>query len=109
MPRELPLLLLGVAFLALFLLQFRASRRLERQEPGLLPPVELPAACWPYDLGHGKHRRPGEPDAWLPCHSLRCAHLTTRHTRTPAGLVCDECRTPTDGGPMHDDTAEERP
>lgn len=30
---------------------------------------------------------------WVACHSLHCAHLTTRHDRTPAGLVCRGCGT----------------
>ncbi|MEU2450085.1 hypothetical protein ABZ605_08500 [Streptomyces sp. NPDC012765] len=109
MPRELPLLIFALLYLALYLVQYRASRALERQDPGLLPPVELPAADWPYDPGHGKHRRAdGAPDAWLVCDALACAHLTRPHTRTPAGLVCDECGTTNaPGGPVHDDDYSE--
>ncbi|MEV8394792.1 MULTISPECIES: hypothetical protein [unclassified Streptomyces] len=38
----------------------------------------------------------GEPTAagdelWLACHTMRCAHMTTRHDRTPAGPVCRSC------------------
>lgn len=101
MPRELPLLLLALICLAVHLAQYRATRRLERQEPGRFPPVPLPTTDWLSNPGSGRHRR-GAPDAWAACHTTRCAHLTTRHSRTPAGLVCDECGTPNTGGPMHD-------
>ncbi|EST22811.1 hypothetical protein [Streptomyces niveus] len=30
-------------------------------------------------------------ELWLACHTTRCAHMTTRHDRTPAGLVCRSC------------------
>lgn len=30
---------------------------------------------------------------WRACHTTRCAHLTTRHDETPAGLVCRGCGT----------------
>lgn len=35
---------------------------------------------------------------WLACHTTRCAHLTTRHDETPAGLVCRGCGTVNGGG-----------
>ncbi|MEV7584424.1 hypothetical protein [Streptomyces erythrochromogenes] len=104
MPRELPLLLFALICLAVLRQVYRATRRLERQEPGRFPPVPLPATDWS-NPGSGRHRRNG-PDAWVACHTLRCAHLTTRHTHTPAGLVCDECGTTNTGGPMDDDYTE---
>ncbi|MFD0078190.1 hypothetical protein ACFVIY_37815 [Streptomyces sp. NPDC127166] len=30
---------------------------------------------------------------WRACHTTRCAHMTTRHDETPAGLVCRGCGT----------------
>ncbi|WKV74253.1 hypothetical protein AW27_026500 [Streptomyces sp. PCS3-D2] len=101
MPRELPLLLFAVACLVVQLVQYGVRPPLERRPPHRFPPVELPAADWPYGPGSGRHRR-AAPDAWAVCHTPHCAHLTTRHTRTPAGLVCDECGDVTPGGPMHD-------
>ncbi|MGW2985426.1 hypothetical protein [Streptomyces goshikiensis] len=97
------LYVLAVVFLLLHAAQYVASRRLEAQVP---PPVVVTIprhpATWPAPPGPGRHRRSGgEPDAWLPCHTLTCAHLTRPHTRTPAGLVCDECGAITQGEPMH--------
>ncbi|MGW2580806.1 hypothetical protein ACWCYZ_05615 [Streptomyces virginiae] len=103
MPRELPLLIFGLICLALQLAQYWVSRRVERQEPGRYPPVPLPSVDWPYGPGSGRHRLGDAPDAWAACHTTRCAHLTTRHSITPAGLVCDECDHLTPGGPMHEE------
>ncbi|MFI5809288.1 hypothetical protein [Streptomyces sp. NPDC051561] len=36
-------------------------------------------------------------EVWLACHTTTCAHLSTRHDRTPAGLVCRACGTPNGG------------
>ncbi|WP_328739917.1 hypothetical protein OHA91_22945 [Streptomyces erythrochromogenes] len=104
---ELPLLLLAVAALAVHLLQDIVSRRVHAVP---LPRVTqaVPRGDWPANPGTGRHRRGApEPDAWLACHTTSCAHLTTAHTRTPAGLVCDECGTPNQGVPVHNDTIEE--
>ncbi|MFB7171117.1 hypothetical protein ACFCYM_09885 [Streptomyces sp. NPDC056254] len=102
MPRELPLLLFALLCLAFHLVQYRASRRLERQQPRRLPPVQLPTSDRLSNPGNGRHRRGGAPDAWAACHTTRCAHLTTPHSRTPAGLECHECGHVISGGPMHD-------
>ncbi|WP_299542084.1 hypothetical protein [uncultured Streptomyces sp.] len=32
-----------------------------------------------------------ETDIHMPCHTVRCAHLTRRHRVTSAGLVCTQC------------------
>lgn len=82
-----------------------ASRRLERQSP---EPITQAVAHedWPTNGGTGRHRRSAPaPDLWAACHSLRCAHLQTPHTTTPAGLVCGECGLTIPGGPVHDDIA----
>lgn len=100
MPRELPLLLLALVCLAVQLAQYGVRRRLERR-PLHRYQVELPATDWPYAPASGRHRL-GDPDAWVACHTPHCAHLTTRHTRTPAGLVCDVCGTTNTGEPMND-------
>ncbi|WP_030387040.1 hypothetical protein [Streptomyces sp. NRRL S-241] len=100
------LYVLAVAFLLLHVVQHVVSRRLEAVVP---PPVVVTVprhpAAWPALPGPGRHRRSDTaPDAWLPCHNLACAHLTRPHTRTPAGLVCDECGTTNaPGGPVHDE------
>ncbi|MFD6874498.1 MULTISPECIES: hypothetical protein [unclassified Streptomyces] len=83
--------------------QYLATRRME----ALVPPavvVEVPRhPSWSAHPGAGRHRRDaGAPDAWLACHNLACAHLTRPHTRTPAGLVCDECGHVIPGEPVHD-------
>jgi hypothetical protein len=31
------------------------------------------------------------PDAHMACHTTVCAHMSTAHDRTPAGLVCRGC------------------
>lgn len=86
------LLALAVLSLVLHLGQYVVSRSMERRTPLPLASVALPALTWPANAGRGWHRRGGSaPDEWAACHSLACAHLTTAHTRTPAGLVCDEC------------------
>lgn len=86
------LLALAVIALAVHLGQYAVSRSMERRTPPPLAPVVLPALTWPANAGRGRHRRAGSaPDEWVACHSLACAHLTTAHTRTPAGLACDEC------------------
>jgi hypothetical protein len=33
------------------------------------------------------------PAAYVPCHTTVCAHMTTEHDRTPAGLTCRGCGT----------------
>ncbi|WP_031514793.1 hypothetical protein [Streptomyces sp. NRRL F-5123] len=40
-------------------------------------------------------RRPAA-DAYLPCHTPVCGHMTTPHDRTPAGLTCRSCGTTTE-------------
>jgi hypothetical protein len=35
--------------------------------------------------------RPDDSVVWLRCDTTSCAHMTTRHDRTPAGLVCRGC------------------
>ncbi|MFZ3494584.1 hypothetical protein ACODT5_15395 [Streptomyces sp. 5.8] len=97
------LLALAVISLALHLAQYAVSRSMERRTPPSLAPVALPALTWPANAGHGRHRRAGSaPDEWAACHSLACAHLTTAHTKTPAGLVCDECGHTSTGELMDD-------
>ena len=34
-----------------------------------------------------------EPVVWLQCDTTTCAHMTMRHDRKPAGLVCRGCGT----------------
>ncbi|MGP3686494.1 hypothetical protein ACTVZO_17610 [Streptomyces sp. IBSNAI002] len=101
MAPELPLLALGLLCLVVELAQYWVRRQLERQPPYRFPPVTLPAADWLINPGSGRHRRGGAPDAWAACHTTRCAHLTTPHSRTPAGLECDECGHLIPGGAMH--------
>ncbi|MER6197990.1 hypothetical protein ABT234_11580 [Streptomyces sp. NPDC001586] len=103
MPREAPLLAFALACLALHLAQYLVRRRLERQPLHRFPPVDLPASDRLPTPGSGRHRRGGHPCEWAACHTTRCAHLTTSHTRTPAGLVCDECGHLIPGGPVHDE------
>ncbi|MFG2993987.1 hypothetical protein ACGFZK_32630 [Streptomyces sp. NPDC048257] len=105
MPRELPLLLFALVCLVVHLAQYLVRRRLERQPLHRYPAVVLPATDLLSNPGSGRHRRGGgAPDEWAACHTTRCAHLTTPHTRTPAGLVCDDCGHLIPGGPVHDDT-----
>jgi hypothetical protein len=33
------------------------------------------------------------PAAYVPCHTTTCAHMTTEHDRTAAGLTCRGCGT----------------
>jgi hypothetical protein len=33
------------------------------------------------------------PAAYVPCHTTVCAHMSTPHDRTAAGLVCRGCKT----------------
>lgn len=33
------------------------------------------------------------PDAYVPCHTTVCAHMTVAHDRTAAGLTCRGCGT----------------
>ncbi|MFB6517469.1 hypothetical protein [Streptomyces sp. NPDC056401] len=104
------LLALAVIVLAVHLGQYAVSRSMERRIPPPLAPVALPALTWPANAGRGRHRRAGAaPDEWAACHSLACAHLTTAHTHTPAGLVCDECGHTSTGEPMdhYEDFADE--
>lgn len=56
-----------------------ASRYLPR-------PRKQPAAAPPAQSGAAVH---------VPCHDLRCGHLSTPHDRTPLGLVCRVCGTTT--------------
>lgn len=105
MPRELPLLLFALVCLAVFLAQHRATRRLERQDPGRFPPVPLPATDWSTPAS-GRHRRGSAPDTWAACHTTSCAHLTRPHAHTPAGLECLVCGHVISGGPMDEDHTE---
>lgn len=52
--------------------------REHRRTPAPLPAAPRPAA-----------------DAWLPCHTTWCGHMTTPHDRTAAGLTCRGCGTTT--------------
>lgn len=104
------LLTLAAIMLALHLAQYAVSRSVERRTPPPLAPVALPSLTWPANAGRGRHRRAGSaPDEWAACHSLACAHLTTAHTRTPVGLVCDECGHTNTGALMdsYEDFADE--
>ncbi|MCY0921872.1 MULTISPECIES: hypothetical protein [unclassified Streptomyces] len=101
MTGELALCALAVIWLVFHAVAHLATRRVE----ALVPPplvVEVPQhPSYSAHPGAGRHRRDaGAPDAWLACHALACAHLTRPHTRTPAGLVCDECGTTTPGEPL---------
>lgn len=51
------------------------------------------ARVYPAPARPAENRKPAADELWLACHTTRCAHMTTRHDRTPAGPVCRGCHT----------------
>lgn len=61
----------------------------------------LGARAWPVrrPAAPAHDAAPAVPVVWLACHSTRCAHLTTRHTRNPDGTAtCTGCGNQNPGG-----------
>ncbi|MFF5285226.1 hypothetical protein [Streptomyces sp. NPDC013171] len=54
--------------------------------------VTWAARLWPARTAPSAARTDASA-VWRPCHTTRCAHMTTRHDETPSGLVCRGCGT----------------
>ncbi|MGW5352238.1 hypothetical protein ACWERV_17215 [Streptomyces sp. NPDC004031] len=73
---------LALAAVAAVLFAVLWAGREHRRTPAPLPAAPRPVA-----------------DAYLPCHTARCGHMSTAHDRTEAGLVCRGCGTTREEAP----------